>query len=194
MAETFRNAGYSVAFNRPYANALAPVGYIGHSLMIEVSKRTYMDEATLQKNAGLERLKSTVESVYRELLWTRLNKPRNFTCPWNYPTGGTADERSAAWEKIKESIVRYTAGRYGVAMPEDICDTDEIRQLRQNFDGSRGAPSWARSSAWLRLANAMLREVFGRVGVTLPGDAFVQHYMNHRAMPKSWQDRFREVM
>lgn len=95
---------------------------------------------------------------------------------------------------IKESIVRYTAGRYGVTMPEDRGDTDEIRELRGRFDGSRGAPSWSRSSAWLGLANAMLREVFGRVGVTLPDDAFVQHYMRHRAMPKSWQDRFRQAL
>lgn len=194
VAETFRAAGYSVAFNRPYAKALAPVGFIGHSLMIDVSKRTYMDEATLQKNAGFEHLKDTVNSVYRELLWTRLNKPRNFTSPRDYPHGGTAEERSVAWEKIKASIVRYTAGRYGVAMPENIGDTDEIRELRGRFDGSRGAPSWARSSAWLTLANAMLREVFGCVGIILPDDAFVQHYMAHKAMPTSWQDRFRPVM
>ena len=194
VAAKFRNAGYSVAFNRPYANAIAPVGYIGHSLMIEVNKRTYMNEATLQRDAGFEHLKSTVDSVYRELLWTRLNKPRTFTCPWGYPTDGTDEERSAAWEKMKAATVRYTAGRYGVAMPEDISETDEIRQLRKNLDGSWGAPSWSRSTAWLTLNNAMLRTVFGRVGVTLPGDAFVQHYMAHKTLPKSWQDRFRESL
>lgn len=194
VAQTFRDAGYSVAFNRPYANALAPVGYIGHSLMIEVSKRTYMDEATLQKGGGFGHLKNTIDSVYRELLWTRLNKPRNFTCPVDYPTRGTAEERSAAWEKMKAATVRYTADRYGVAMPEDISDTDGIRALRRRLDGSWGAPSWSRSSAWLTLNNAMLREVFGRVGVTLPDDAFVQHYMGHRAMPQSWQARFRAAL
>lgn len=194
VAATFRNAGYSVAFNRPYSNALAPVGYIGHSLMIEVSKRTYMDETTLQKGGGFEHLKNTIDSVYRELLWTRLNKPRTFTCPWGYPTDGTAEERSAAWEKMKAATVRYTAGRYGVAMPEDISDTDRIRALRRRLDSSWGAPSWSRSSAWLTLNNAMLREVFGRVGVTLPSDAFVQHYMHHSAMPKSWQAHFRSAI
>ena len=94
----------------------------------------------------------------------------------------------------KAAIVRYTAERYGVAMPKDISDTDKIRDLRRALDGNWGAPSWARSSAWLALANAMLREVFGRVGVTLPGDAFVQHYMHHSAMPKSWQARFRSAI
>ena len=194
VATTFRNAGYSVAFNRPYSNALAPVGYIGHSLMIEVSKRTYMDEVTLQKGGGFEHLKNTIESVYRELLWTRLNKPRCFGCPRGYPNDGTAEERSAAWEKIKESIVRYTAERYGLAMPEDMSDTDGIRKLRRILDGNWGAPSWTHARSWLMLANAMLREVFGRVGVTLPSDAFVQHYMHHSDMPKSWQAHFRSAM
>lgn len=81
VAQTFRTAGYSVAFNRPYANALAPVGYIGHSLMIEVNKHAYMDEQTLKRNTGFDHLKHAIDSVYRELLWMRLNKPRNFSCP-----------------------------------------------------------------------------------------------------------------
>ena len=194
VAQTLRDAGYSVAFNRPYANALAPDGYIGHSLMIEINKRIYMDEIALQKNSGFEKLKNTIESLYRELLWTRLNKPRTFDCPWGYPVNGTGEERSAFWETKKAAIVRYTAERYGVAIPKDISDTDKIRDLRRALDGNWGAPSWARSSAWLALANAMLREVFGRVGVTLPGDAFVQHYMHHSAMPKSWQARFRSAI
>ena len=194
VTRLFRDAGYSVAINRPYANAIAPAGYIGHSLMIEVNKHTYMDEQTLQKNSGFDRLKNTIDSVYRELLWTCFAKPRNFGCPWDYPVNGTCEERNTAWEKIKESIVRFTAVRYGVPMPEDISDTDEIRKLRRKMDGSWGCPSWTRSTAWLTLANAMLREMFGRVGVTLPGDAFVQHYMHKAAMPKAWQDRFRELL
>ena len=68
VARIFRDAGYSVAFNRPYANALAPAGYVGHSLMIEVNKRTYMDERTLGKSDGFERLQAAVRQVYEELL------------------------------------------------------------------------------------------------------------------------------
>lgn len=68
VARIFRDAGYSVAFNRPYANALAPAGYVGHSLMIEVNKRTYMDEHTLGKSDGFECLQRTVRQVYEELL------------------------------------------------------------------------------------------------------------------------------
>lgn len=64
----FRDAGYSVAMNHPYSNAIAPSGYAGHSLMIEVNKQTYLNELTLGKNDGFAQLKSTIESVYRTLL------------------------------------------------------------------------------------------------------------------------------
>ncbi len=194
VARIFREEGYSVAFNRPYANALAPAGYIGHSLMIEVNKRTYMDEQSLKKNAGFDRLKNAIDSVYRELLWMRLNKPRNFSCPWDYPVDGTDMERSAAWEAIKTSIVQFTAARYGVLTPEDLTDTDEVRDLRRKMDCSWRNPTWVRSTAWLTLANTMLKTVFGRIDVTLPGDAFVQHYMHKSKMPMDWRDRFRELV
>ena len=194
VARLFREAGYSVAFNRPYANALAPVGYIGHSLMIEVNKHTYMDEKSLKKNTGFDHLKNTIDSVYRELLWMSLNMPRNISEPRDYPFGGTDEARSAAWEMIKESIVQFTAARYGVEMPKDLSDTDRIRSLRWRMEDRWSWPSWSRSEAWLTLANAMLRTVFGRVDVTLPGDAFVQHYMHNSRMPKDWINRFRELV
>ena len=68
VAQLFRDAGYSVAFNHPYANALAPVGYIGHSLMIEVNKRLYMDEQTRQKTEDFDRLKNDIRLLYDLLL------------------------------------------------------------------------------------------------------------------------------
>ncbi len=68
VAHIFRDAGYSVAFNRPYANALAPLGYIGHSLMIEVNKHTYMNEQTHEKSARFNHLLSTIGKVYHALL------------------------------------------------------------------------------------------------------------------------------
>ena len=70
VAHIFRDAGYSVAFNRPYSNALAPVGYIGHSLMIEVNKHTYMNEQTREKSARFNQLQSTIRKVYHALLKT----------------------------------------------------------------------------------------------------------------------------
>ena len=109
-------------------------------------------------------------------------------------SGDTSEKRSTAWETIKESIVRFTAARYGVAMPEDLSDTENVRHLRMDMERRWGGPSWSRSTAWLTLANAMLTSVFKRIDVTLPSDAFVQHYMHHAAMPEAWRERFRKVL
>ncbi len=43
----FDEAGFRVAFNRPYSNSLTPDGYEGPSLMIELRKGVYMDEKAL---------------------------------------------------------------------------------------------------------------------------------------------------
>jgi len=90
--------------------------------------------------------------------------------------------------------VQFTAARYGVAMPKDLSDSDEVRRLRRKMESRWGGPSWTRSAAWLALANNMLEDVFGRIDVTLPHDAFVQHYMHHDAMPEAWRERFRKVI
>jgi N-formylglutamate deformylase len=39
-----------------------------HSLQIEINKRLYMDEATLAKTAGFERLQANLGELLRELL------------------------------------------------------------------------------------------------------------------------------
>lgn len=46
----FEKLGYRVGENTPFANAISPLGYEGHSLMIEVNKHCYMDEGTHRKN------------------------------------------------------------------------------------------------------------------------------------------------
>lgn len=81
MKRIFEEAGYSVALNRPYANSIAPKGYIGHSLMIEVNKRLYMNEKAIEKSDGFERLQSVIRQVYEELLWTPRHEPRCFHNP-----------------------------------------------------------------------------------------------------------------
>ena len=68
VASVFEEAAYAIAFNRPYANAIAPVGFVGHSIMIEVSKRCYMDHAERLKGPGFDRLAATIRQVYRSLL------------------------------------------------------------------------------------------------------------------------------
>jgi N-formylglutamate amidohydrolase len=68
VASFFEQTAYVVAFNRPYANAIAPVGYVGHSIMIEVSKRCYMDRDERLKGPSFDRLRATIRQVYQSLL------------------------------------------------------------------------------------------------------------------------------
>ena len=67
VTDIFKTAGYSVAHNRPYANAIAPFGYCGHSLMVEVNKCCYLDADGLHIGTGFESLRNTIESVYMAL-------------------------------------------------------------------------------------------------------------------------------
>lgn len=64
----FETAGFRVAFNRPYSNSIAPVGYRGHSVMIEVSKRCYLAEDEVEIGPGFAALHSLLASIYEDLL------------------------------------------------------------------------------------------------------------------------------
>ena len=68
VTDAFRAAGYTVAHNRPYSNAIAPLGYRGHSLMIEVNKRCYLDADELDVGEGFAKLHQTLSSIYTKLL------------------------------------------------------------------------------------------------------------------------------
>lgn len=51
IIKIFKDRGYSVAENKPYSNSLAPnMPFNYKSIMIEVNKRIYMNETTLQLN------------------------------------------------------------------------------------------------------------------------------------------------
>ncbi len=70
IAEHFRRRGYKVGINTPFSNSKTfsvPITY--HSVMIEVNKRLYMDEQTLGKSEGLERLKHYTHALYDKLLY-----------------------------------------------------------------------------------------------------------------------------
>ena len=61
--------GYSVEFNKPYSNSITPqMPFPYTSVMIEVNKRLYMDEQTLEKAEGFEKLKQDIQSLYGTLL------------------------------------------------------------------------------------------------------------------------------
>ena len=70
----FQVAGYEVAHNRPYGNAIAPLGYRGHSLMIEVNKRCYLGPDERHIGGGFDRLRQTLVVVYRMLLGNSSNQ------------------------------------------------------------------------------------------------------------------------
>ncbi len=67
-ASIFESGGYAVAFNRPFGNAIAPLGYVGHSLMIEVNKHCYMDAVEMGKGNGFPLLARTIRHLYSALL------------------------------------------------------------------------------------------------------------------------------
>ncbi|MCQ2148267.1 MAG: N-formylglutamate amidohydrolase [Bacteroidales bacterium] len=65
----FEDWGYAVSINTPYSNSKTvetPALY--NSLMIEVSKRLYMNEKSLEKADGFRRLKLSIEELYMKLV------------------------------------------------------------------------------------------------------------------------------
>ena len=65
----FESLGYNVGINTPFSNSKTfevPVEY--HSVMIEVNKRLYMNEETLEKTDGFDSLKHDIQSLYPILL------------------------------------------------------------------------------------------------------------------------------
>ncbi|WP_297577456.1 N-formylglutamate amidohydrolase [Devosia sp.] len=74
LVETvFSAAGLRVARNRPYAGGYCTRTYGRphhgvHAIQIEVSRHLYMNEATLEKNAGFEPLRALVEGLVATLI------------------------------------------------------------------------------------------------------------------------------
>jgi N-formylglutamate amidohydrolase len=65
----FKTLGYKVGINNPFSNSKTfsvPVEY--HTVMIEVNKRLYMNEETLEKTDGFMRLREDIQSLYKILL------------------------------------------------------------------------------------------------------------------------------
>ena len=138
----------------------------------------------------------------------------NDVCPWDYPTSeeATREECDAAWEKIKRELVHYTACKYNLPEPEDLSEDPDDYPFQAprlaNFDThyeltnllayrmrfeiyfcgkGRRNPSWERSSAWVKLRNAMLDEMFDRVGIDLPPEAHSLPYMFNGRKRDTWE-------
>jgi N-formylglutamate amidohydrolase len=69
----FRNAGFSVVHNKPYAGghitqAYGRPGEGLHALQVEINRALYMNERTLERLAGFERLQQTIAVILEEFI------------------------------------------------------------------------------------------------------------------------------
>ena len=139
---------------------------------------------------------------------------RNDVCPWDYPSNkdATREECDRAWEAIKRELVHYTARKFNLPEPQDLSERqedypflppsvanfdrhyplDNLLAYRMDFEiffcgKGRRNPSWERSSAWVKLRNAMLDEMFDRVGVDLPPEAHSLPYMFNGRKRETWE-------
>jgi hypothetical protein len=61
----FEKHGYKVDINTPYTNAIAPeTGYAYNSIMIEVNKRVYLNEQTLEMTKGAIKFRKCMDELY----------------------------------------------------------------------------------------------------------------------------------
>ena len=69
VAEAFKRLGLKVEFNTPYSNAIAPeTNYTYNSIMIEINKRVYLNERTLELNNFAPKLREQLAILYSLLL------------------------------------------------------------------------------------------------------------------------------
>ena len=74
IEQHFKSLGYKVGINNPFSNSKTfPVPDKYYSVMIEVNKRLYMDEISLEKTSGFEKLQHDIQSLYEKLF-----KPSNY--------------------------------------------------------------------------------------------------------------------
>ena len=69
IVQYFKSLGYKIGINEPFSNSKTfsvPVAY--HSVMIEINKRIYMNENTIEKNEGFKKLKQDIKGLYDILL------------------------------------------------------------------------------------------------------------------------------
>lgn len=67
--EPFDKIGYKVGLNDTYSNAISPnCPFKYHSIMIEINKRIYMNELSLELSANAENVKSIISRIYNKLL------------------------------------------------------------------------------------------------------------------------------
>ena len=69
VKEGFERQGYKVRVNEPYSNSIAPVtNFVYSSLMIELNKRIYMNEDTLEVTSDAKIVRSVLRQIYGILI------------------------------------------------------------------------------------------------------------------------------
>ena len=69
VIDHFEQHGFSVSVNQPFSNSITPdAGFAYKSMMIELNKRIYMDEVSLQLSDGALKVRRCLEALYRKLL------------------------------------------------------------------------------------------------------------------------------
>ena len=71
ISQYFKSLGYKVGINEPFSNSMTfnvPICY--HSLMIEVNKRLYMNEHTLEKTPVFYKLRQEIQGLFDLLIST----------------------------------------------------------------------------------------------------------------------------
>jgi len=75
VTEVFKQSGYSVMVNHPYSNAIAPqTDFVYNSIMIEINKRIYMNEQTLELLDSASKVRAVLDTLHELLLkyWEEL--------------------------------------------------------------------------------------------------------------------------
>ena len=69
VSRKFADAGYKVGINEPYSNSISPKCEFDYpSFMIELNKKVYMNEDTLELTDGSRRVKAILDGIYANLL------------------------------------------------------------------------------------------------------------------------------
>lgn len=75
VSEVFKQAGFRVNINQPYSNAMAPqMDFEYDAIMIELNKRIYMNEQTLELMESSNKIRTSLDILYELLLkyWEEL--------------------------------------------------------------------------------------------------------------------------
>ena len=130
IAAISREAGRSTAINTPFAGSYVPLVHFGRdarvrSLMIELRRDTYMDEASGARSGRFDETRALVGSILRAAA--------------RYAN----DERSAVHDAFARTEFRAQIGRerLGIRVGEPNAALDELL-------AERGVSSWAYLTAW----------------------------------------------